>query len=176
MSYPITVTQQSFDHVGGTKSYHFTLIEAANGHSVVVFRYGKKGVFGQIVVQTFETAKAAWKAYEKKEAEKSGSRGGYRPIGVQVTREIADSSEFASKVGLALFNKIGGKAVNHLDPGFDTSKMRQEVDPVTLDENGTKTGDTSRKADISDLLAQQKAEEERRAATAYEDNENFGIF
>lgn len=173
MSYPIKVTQQSFDHRGGTKSYHFTLIEAANGKSVVVFRYGKKGQFGQVITEIYETAKAAWKAYEKKEGEKI--KNGYQPIGSQTTKVANNSSVFASTVGLALFNKMGGKAVNHLDIGFDTSKMRQEVDPATLDENGRKVGDTSRKADVRELLEQQR-EEAERAARAYDDNEEYGIF
>jgi predicted DNA-binding WGR domain protein len=174
MSYPIKVTQQSYDHKGGTKSYHFTMIEAADGRCVVVFRYGKKGQFGQLITATFETAKAAWKHYEAKENEKQ--KGGYTPIGTQSTKVAGNPTELPTTVGIALFNKIGGKAVNHIDTGYDTSKMRQEVDVPTLDEEGRKVGDTSRKADIKDLLAQQKAAEEELAARAYDDNEEYGIF
>lgn len=174
MSYPMKVTQQSYDHKGGTKSYHFTLIEAADGRAVVVFRYGKKGQFGQVLTETYETAKAAWKAYEKKENEKI--KGGYAPIGSQTTKVANNSSTFAATVGIALFNKMGGRAVNHLDVGYDTSRMRQEVDPATLDEDGRKVGDTSRKADIREALERQKREEAEQAARAYDDNDEFGIF
>lgn len=174
MSYPIKVTQQSYDHRGGTKSYHFTLIEAADGKSVVIFRYGKKGQFGQVLTETYETAKAAWKAYEKKEGEKI--KGGYQPVSHQVTKTATDPTQIVGTVGMALFNKIGAKAVNHIDAGFDTSKMRQEADPATLDEEGRKVGDTSRRADVRDLLEQQKREEAEQAARAYDDNDEFGIF
>lgn len=174
MSYPIKVTQQSYDHKGGTKSYHYTLIEAANGKSVVIFRFGKKGQFGQLNVHEFDTPKAAWKVYEKKEEEKQ--KGGYYPIGTQTVKVANSSSEIVPAVGMALFNKMGARAVNHIDPGFDTSKMRKEADPANLDEEGRRVGDTSRKADIRDLMEQQKREEAAEAARAYDDNEEFGIF
>lgn len=175
MSYPITVTQQSLDHRAGTKSYHFTLISNADGKSVLVFRYGKKGQFGQIIVNTYETVEKAEKAWASKEREKSGSTGGYTPISGRIVKTAVVSSDLVKTVGLSLFNKMGASAVRHIDPTFNTDGMR-DVDPPTVGEDGRSTGDTSRKVNMTELKEQQRVEEEARAAQTYAENADFGIF
>lgn len=175
MSYPITVTQQSLNHKGGTKSYHFTLISNAAGKSVLVFRYGKTGQFGQLVVGQYETVQAAENVWAKKEREKSGSAGGYSPTGGRTVKTANSSSELKDAMGLALLNKVGASAVKHIDPSYNTSGMR-DTDPATVDEDGRSNGDVSRKADVRALMEKQREEDAKRTAEAYANNENFGIF
>jgi len=170
-TYPIKVHSQSFDHRGGTKSYHLMLIETADNRAVFINRWGKKGQFGELQVKEFADVGAAWKEYERKERDKT--RNGYAPEGPPRDTVANVSSELAKTIGLAVFNKMGAKAVKHLDPSFDTTGMR-EAEPNRLDEDGRLTGaDKPRTADVSEQL---KADRERELKEAYENNPLFGAF
>ncbi|MGV1754804.1 WGR domain-containing protein [Agrobacterium sp. CG674] len=174
MSYPIKVYSQSYDHANGTKSYHLMMIEASNGHCVFINRWGKKGTFGEMQVQTFATPKAAWKAYEKKETAKT--RSGYAPLGSQRTNEATDAKTLGAAIGMVVLNKMGASNIKHLDPDYNTAGMREVDPPRTDEETGKLVGDTSRKADIAAQLEAEREERRKEAAMAYDDNEEFGIF
>lgn len=171
--YPIKSRALSLDHRGGTKSYHLMLIQANNGKCVVINRWGKTGAFGEMKVKTFDSVPAAEKAFSKKEREKTGK--GYSQTGASRETTAADGSELPRSIGLAVFNKMGAAAVKHLDPGFDTSGMREADNPQYDEETGRKI-DTARKADLAELMAAQKAAEEETAKQAYADNPIFGRF
>lgn len=170
-TYPIKVHSQTFDHRGGTKSYHLMLIETADGRSVFINRWGKKGQFGELQVKEFDDKIKAWKEYERKERDKT--KNGYAPEGPARDADAATSGNLVKAIGLAVFNKMGAKAVRFIDPDFDTTGMR-EAEPNRLDEDGRLTGDDKpRKADIANQL---KADREKEMAEAYANNPLFGAF
>jgi predicted DNA-binding WGR domain protein len=171
--YPIKVHSISLDHRGGTKSYHLMMIEAANGNSVVVYRWGKTGVFGEIKIETFDSPIKARKGWEKKEREKTSN--GYSQTGPAVEKVAADASELMAAIGRNMFAKLGASNVKHLDPSFDTSGMREADDPQYDEETGKKL-DTARKMDLAALLEEQKRKEEAEIARAYEVNDLYGRF
>jgi predicted DNA-binding WGR domain protein len=171
--YPIKMRTISLDHRGGTKSYHLMMIEAANGNCVVVNRWGKTGVFGEMKVETFDSPVKAQKAWDKKEREKTGK--GYSQTGSTREAIASEQSELSRTIGLSTFNKMGASAVKHLDPSFDTTGMR-EADPAQYDEETGAKIDTSRKADLSNLIQEQKQREAENAARAYAENDLYGRF
>lgn len=171
--YPIKSRSISLDHRGGTKSYHLMIIEAANGKCVVINRWGKTGSFGEMKVETFDSPVAAQKAFDKKEREKG--RNGYSQTGSTRDTEAADASELVKAIGMATFNKMGAAAVKHLDPNFDTTGMR-EADPPQYDEETGRKLDTARRANLDEMMRQQKAAEEAAVLEAYAANDLYGRF
>lgn len=174
MVYPIAVRSMSMDHQSGTKQYHLMLIQNAGGKCVVINRWGKTGAFGEIKADCYGTVQQAEREFEKKERAKT--RNGYSPTGPSKSVEAPNAGELSRTIGIAAFNKMGANAVSHLDPGYDTSKMR-DADPNRLDENGRLTGeDKPRAADLSAELEEMKRKDAEEAATAYANHENFGRF
>jgi predicted DNA-binding WGR domain protein len=171
--YPIKTRSISLDHQGGTKSYHLHMIEAANGHCVVINRWGKTGAFGEVDIKTFDSPVKANRAFDKKENEKT--RKGYSQVGSTRETTAADASELVKAVGMAVFNKMGAAAVKHLDPTFDTTGMR-EADPPQYDEETGRKLDTARRANLDELMRQQKAAEEAAVLEAYAANDLYGRF
>lgn len=170
--YPITSKTISYDHQGGTKSYHLHLIQAANGNCVVINRWGKTGAIGEMKIEMFDSPVKAQRAFDKKETEKT--RKGYRQNGPAREATAKDASEIVKAVGNVYFNKMGATAVQHLDPAFDTSGMR-EVDSPQWDEDGNKL-DSSRKVDPAAVRAAQLAAEKEAAEKAYSENDLYGRF
>ena len=171
--YPIKSRSVSLDHRGGTKSYHLVLIEAANGHCVVVNRWGKTGQFGEMKIEQFDSPVKAQKAWDKKEREKTGK--GYSQTGSTRERVANELVELPRVVDAMTFNKMGASNVKWLDPAFDTTGMREADDPQYDEETGRKL-DTARKADLSDLIAEQQRREAEAAAVAYNNNDLYGRF
>jgi predicted DNA-binding WGR domain protein len=171
--YPIKSRTISLDHQAGTKSYHLHLIEAANGHCVVINRWGKTGAFGEMKVETYDSPIAARKAIDKKENEKT--RKGYRQVGAARETSAEDVSELVKAIGMAPFNKMGATAVEWLDPDFDTSGMREADGPQYDEETGRKL-DTARKANIEEARAEARRREVETAQQAYAENELYGRF
>ena len=180
--YPVRIERVSLKHKGGTKAFHLYVISNIQGKSLFVTRWGRIGAFGSIKVEEFDTRKEAEKAFGKKLNEKT-SRG-YRND--NNGGEIANAQdEFSTKVGMILFNKLGAKAVNHIDPDYDTTGMR-EVDPPQYDEEtGARLDAQRRFSDEQMIKMKEQAEREQRemkeAADAarmkkYKDNPLFGAF
>lgn len=170
--YPIKVSSISLDHKNGTKSYHLMVVETADGTALFINRWGKTGQFGELQVKTCTKAEA-WKAFEAKEREKT--RGGYGAKGAMRVQEAVTGTDLPKAMTLAVFNKVGAKAINFIDPGFNTSGMRELDDPRT-DEDGRVVNDTTRKADIAAQLEAQRLEEAAAAAQSYASNPNYGRF
>lgn len=170
--YPITSKIVSLDHQGGTKSYHLHLIQAANGNCVVINRWGKTGSFGEMKVETFDSPVKAQRAFDKKETEKT--RKGYRQTSSARETTAKDSSELVKAVGVTFFNKMGVAAVSHLDPGFDTSGMRQ-LDGPNWDEDGNKL-DPTRKVDPAVIREAQLKAQQEAIEQAYQSNDLYGRF
>lgn len=172
--YPIRIEDTHYKHSGGTKFYNISVIHNAEGKSVVVYRFGRVSQFGQIQVFEFGDLASARKAADKKERSKTGSSG-YRQDGPTSETVVSSSKTLPAQMGVGLFNKIGKSAINHLDPGFDTSKMR-EIDPPTLNEDGTRALDVRRKVDLSKEIEEMRQKERLEVERAYDDNPQFGMF
>ena len=170
--YPIEIETTHYVHRGGAKFYNITVIHNMQDDAVVVFRWGRVSQFGDVKVQIFKSLEEAERAATKKENEKIGR--GYVQDGPMQKRTAEHRLELSRTIGLALFNKMGKTAVNHLDPGFDTSKMR-DVDPPRFDEEG-RPQEHIRKADISEQLRRLAEEERVEALKVYENNPLFGLF
>ncbi len=171
--YPITSKTISYNHQGGTKSYHLHLIQAANGNCVVINRWGKTGSVGEMKIATFDSPIKAQRAFDKKETEKG--RNGYRQVGPARETSAKDASELVKAVGNVYFNKIGASAVRHLDPDFDTTGMRENDDP-RWDEEG-RAIDSARRAQIdNELQEEMKRAEAQKVASAYASNDLYGRF
>ena len=171
--YPIKTRSISLDHQGGTKSYHLHMIEAANGHCVVINRWGKTGAFGEVKVETFDSPVKANRAFDKKENEKT--RKGYSQVGSTRETTAASADELVKAIGMAVFNKMGAAAVKPLDPSFDATGMR-EADPPQYDEETGRKLDTARRANLDEMMRQQKAAEEEAVKNAYAANDLYGRF
>lgn len=170
--YPITSRTITLNHQGGTKSYHLHLIQAASGNCVVINRWGKTGALGEMKIETFDSPIKAQRAFDRKETEKT--RKGYRQDTPARETTAKDSSELVKAVGNVYFNKMGAAAVQHLDPGFDTTGMRQ-LDGPNWDEDGNKL-DSARKVDPATIRAAQIAAEKEAAEKAYHANDLYGRF
>lgn len=171
--YPIKTRSISMDHRGGTKSYHLMIVEAANGHSVFISRWGKTGAFGEVKVETFDSPKKAQQAWDRKEREKV--KNGYGQTAPARESRADKQDELIKAIGLTIFNKMGAKAVLHLDPTFDTTGMR-EADPPQYDEETGRKLDTARKADLEEAMKQQRLMEAAAAEEAYRNNPIYGRF
>lgn len=172
-TYPIKVSSLSLDHKGGTKSYHISVIETADGRAVFVYRWGKANTFGELKTINGD-APSAWRHWKAKEQDKT--RGGYYPRSNTRVAKAASSADLSKTLGIQLFHKIGKDAIAHLDPTFDTSKLREADEPKSEDGELKHTKDTARKADISKELAQMRAEEAAKTEKVYADNPMFGRF
>jgi len=170
-TYPITVLSQHFNHQGGTKSYHVSLISTNDGRYVVVNRWGRTGELGQLKAEIHQTKSQAETAFNTKVKEKT--RGGYR-FNNELVKDAANAQELVKIIGLGVFNKMGAAAISHLDPAIDTSRMRQ-ADPPTVDENGNKI-DTARRVDISKAVEEQRRADQAAAEAALKSNPIFGMF
>lgn len=172
MSYPINLLRYSLEHKGGTKAYHIYLLINSEGKSVLVTRWGKVGVFGDIQVKHYDGRLKGRNAAETKLRAKRS--GGYREV--ELREETYRSfSELLAGLG-ALASKMGAAPFEHLDPSANTLGMRREADPPRLDEDLRLTGKDRRSADISkDIEAQRNAEEEK-ARAVLQANPLFGMF
>lgn len=156
--YPINRVMVSLDHKGGTKSYHLMLLSAASGASVVIFRWGKTGQFGEMQVHCFKTLSEAEKEFEKKLRSKQS--GGYFVTSDIKEKSALNDQQLRQIVGLPIFAKMGAAAIKHLDPGFDTSGMR-EADPPRFSEDGENLESERRAKEAADLRVKHKEEMER---------------
>jgi predicted DNA-binding WGR domain protein len=171
-AYPMTIRTLSMHQA--TKSYHLTLVTTADGKSLFIRRWGKKGAFGEVKPEPYSTVKDGERAWDKLDRAKTG--GGYRPEGLPRNETANDAAELRSKLGLPVYNKIGKDAINHLDPSIDTSGMR-EAEPPRVGEDGKLTGeDKPRTVDLSAQIAAQKAADEAEAAKVLKRHPNFGRF
>lgn len=170
--YPVNSRSISTDHQGGTKSYHFLLIQSAAGPSIVVFRWGRKGQFGEVDVKLFADHASAEKAFDAKFKDKT--RKGYRPTGPAKIDSAEDLAGLKKLIGPALWVKIGKEGLLHLDPAIDVTGMRI-ADRPQFDENGVKQ-DVARKADISEDIEAQKRSIAERDRAVLSSNPDFGAF
>lgn len=159
MIYPMRIETCDLDHKGQTKAYHLVMILSANGNSIVINRWGKIGVFGDVQVMKYSTCLAAEVAFSKKIKEKKG-RGYGEVSGKEVF--AANATELRAAIGRILMTKIGASNLLHLDPDFDVSGFKHETDAVAYDEEGRKI-DSARR---SDHEAWERAVKEKQQAEA----------
>lgn len=173
-AYPMKLRSVSFDHTGGTKSYHLLIVETADGKSLFVSRWGKKGAFGELKAEMFPTVAAGEKAFDKKERQKTSS--GYRQTGPSKSDVANNAAELRAAMGLPTWSKVGAGAISHLDPAIDTKGMR-DAEPNRVGEDGRLTGqDAARKVDVSQALAAQKEADRIESERILAANPNYGRF
>jgi predicted DNA-binding WGR domain protein len=173
-AYPMTVQKVYLEHVGGTKFYALTLIFNSNDKALFIRRWGRKGVFGDMIVEEHNTHKAGVAAYEKLLREKSSGRKGYE-VKSEGQDDVHDGvDELRRVVGLAQWAKLSPKALKHIDPAIDTTGVR-EPDPPRFDENGDYLGEAPvRKVEITEEMVE--ADKRARMESAYSSNPKFGMF
>lgn len=173
-AYPIEVFTETLDHKGGTKSYHFLVLQASTGQALVVFRFGKTGAFGQFMVEQHPNITSASKAHQKKRKEKIS--GGYQPK-VADSKMLHSAEELRKFLGVAYLPQFGPENLKFLDPDFDVKGVKSpKVDG--WDENGNKI-DSAKRADLSSYEEQQRLEREAAEKAEYERmaaHPNFGLF
>ncbi|SCW95729.1 WGR domain-containing protein [Ancylobacter rudongensis] len=181
-TYPIAVDSVALEHKGGTKAYYVTRISTNDGRHLLVNRWGKVGVFGEVQVFKFTDRKTVEKEFEKKiRAKRTGgyelkANGSGLPNHGAATFVASDAQELVKKLTVPLFDKLGKDAISFLDPAIDTSRMR-EAEPPQLDEEGRKINrNTARKADLSDAIAAEKEAERKQVEQTYASNPLFGRF
>ena len=170
--YPMKVTSETLEHGGGTKAYHIYSVQTADGPTLVIYRWGKVGAFGEIKTEQHPHAAAARDAMEKKRRSKESN--GYREKAFTPEKKVEDVAALRGALGLALFEKIGKTNLNFLDPDIDTSRMR-DVDPPSYDEDGNKL-DNARKADLSRQLAAEAERKRKEVAATLAAHPDFGRF
>lgn len=162
--YPISIEEISLHHKGGTKAYHLIILASENGKSVVVYRYGKIGVFGQMIIERYDTVLAGENAFHKKLREKQN--GGYGLIAMPTRSSVLlDAAELKQRLGRALAPVFGPDNYLHLDPDFDIAGVKSSR--PEYDEDGAKIDATRvfNQSIIQKALKDQKiAEDEKNRA------------
>ncbi|MDE4297067.1 WGR domain-containing protein [Phaeobacter gallaeciensis] len=180
-SYPVRIEAISLDHKGGTKSYHITKVTNQNGKSLVIYRWGKTGAFGEVMTEKFESASAADKAFEKKLGTKM--KGGYSPDAQHdpMPVDVNDFDGLRKKLGRPTMARLGPDHISHIDGDVDTSGVKDAETP--------RIGEDGRLNPQAEAEKRKRLEEEKRKArkemerrqqqeyeAAYTANPNFGAF
>lgn len=175
-AYPIGVKRLMLEHKGGTKFYEITMIDncVGRGNSLVVFRWGKVGTYGDIQVHQVSSLDGAEDLRRRKRYEKEGR--GYRAMPSPASRrEIFKREELAGVVGPLIFSRLGAENVNFIDPDFDTTGMKAAEKP--------KRGENFEDLTYEDMAArkrefEEEARRQEQSATEsfYQNNPNYGAF
>lgn len=137
-TYPIEIQKISLDHKGATKSYHLLLAARADGKCLLVKRWGRKGQFGSISEELFNTTGFAERAFEKVLAEKTGR--GYSVLQETNSNKTAVNAEIlVHHFGRPLWAKLSAAAVKQLDEDIDVTGRREPETP-RFDEYGNDNG------------------------------------
>lgn len=178
MSYPILITKYDMPHKGGTKAYSLIFASNADEQAILIYRWGKIGALGQMLVEKHDTLASARQAYDKELRQRE--RKGYE-IGRPISATATNQAELAAAIGRAVIAKIGADALRFLDADADTTGMR-EPDKVTVDEDGNFLGKAApRKVEVDlkeveRLKAQKAADEKAALDAAFANNPRFGMF
>lgn len=180
-TYPISIEIVSLEHKGGTKAYHLYRMSTKSGASLVAFRWGKVGTFGEVQTHKFDTIGSAEEAFDKKLAAKM--RGGYSPSTRHDPKPSTAPSfeDLRDAIGRPMLTRLGPTNLKHIDPNIDTTGMK-EPDPPRLDENGRLHPGTEAKKRreeeerVRKAAAEIAAREEQERQEAYKDNPLFGAF
>jgi hypothetical protein len=125
--YPIHIKKQSgrANSVSGGKDYHLVLIVTAEGRSLFIKRFGKKGTWGVgFEVTRYDTVAEAEKAYQGKYNKKLGKD--YSALFIDTVKTARDWAEFRKIMGEAYWNKIGAGNLEFIMPGADTTGVRED--------------------------------------------------
>ena len=185
--YPGKLQRWSFDHKGGTKSYHITQVLMANGNSAVFYRYGKKDAPGQASVDLFvgeDDAIADFspnKAVDKKIRDKEA--GGYQQVAFKHHdfESMAKLKALIGPIALPVFIRACGHAFAHLDSEYEQAAPTTVSDPYVNEKaneaSAKRHRDAQARTDMARMIAEQKAEDEaKQLAEMRARNSNWGKF
>lgn len=172
-AYPMTVQKVYLEHQGGTKFYALTVVFTNEDKALFIRRWGRKGVFGDMLVEEHNSHKAGVAAYEKLLREKTSGRKGYEAKN-ESQDDVLLAADLQRVVGLAQWAKLSASNLKHLDASIDTTGVR-EPDPPRFDENGDFLGDAPvRKLEITEEMIE--ADKRSKLESAYKSNPKFGMF
>lgn len=170
--YPMTVRKVRMSHSGGTKAYHFVLITTDGGPGMLLKRWGKVGVWGQMAFEHFHKSVDAAAAFRRQARERLTPRKGYA---IEEDRSSAakDQSELKRALGLQYWAKMGVANLEFLDPEIEAVGSREHRNPeVQFDDDGNIISyEMKQKFDIKDISEPETSPEEYMQR-----NENWGMF
>jgi predicted DNA-binding WGR domain protein len=180
MSYPLDFAQYSLEFSdGGRSNKHYTatlLHSDTSGNSVIIRRWGKIGVLGEIKIEKFAIRHKAEKEFEA--LVESKLRKGYEKKSSNI-KQINSEGELRMAFGPAVWPKLPGSALQHVIPNMDVTG-RRELDPNRFDENGKYIGEpparTFSQAEIKKAREAEKEREQEEAVKTYSENPRFGMF
>ena len=178
MSYPLDFANVHLEFTDdkSKKFYNASLVGNAEGKAIVVKRWGKIGVIGEMKVESFPTLAKAEKEYESIVSSKL--RKGYeRQRGD--TKQITNETAFRMAIGPAVWPKLPPGPLVHIVPDMDVSG-RRELDPARFSEDGKYLGEPAArvfsKTEIAAARERERQAEQAEAVKAYANNSNFGRF
>jgi len=179
MSYPLDIANIHLEFSDGDRSnkfYSATLVTTQNGKAIVIKRWGKIGLIGELKVETYPSQNKAEREYEKIVSAKRGK-------GYQATKStmkiVSTETEFRLAIGPAVWLKLPPGPLLHLIPDMDVSG-RRELDPNRFDENGKYIGEPPprvfSKAEIEAARQVEREQEQAEAVKTYASHPKFGRF
>lgn len=124
------VSRRTLLHAQGTKEYHLlSVVNNKTGRALVVFRWGKKGSWGQMQVQT-GTISAIRKLYQEKTHEKE--KGRYNQTNDTAIKAETDA-DVKRLVTPPYWAKLGSDNIKYVMPDADVTGI-EEPQVVEFDE------------------------------------------
>lgn len=137
--YPITISKTTMGYTYGRsdKQYHVLVLHNADGRAVLINRWGKRGSWGKLDVQQYNSDDEAYKTAQKLTGYKISSRG--YTIEAENTVECNDARKLIDALGPQYYYNIGCEALKWLDPDISVSGVKppESLSPVFVqDKNG----------------------------------------
>lgn len=133
--FPISISKVSLKHDGETKAYHVTTACNARGQGITIFRWGRIGREGQVLVEKHHSSSATAQAALARIKQKQ--RRGYEESAAK-EHTATTEAELKQFIGPSIWFKIGADAISHLAPGASTAGVTTpepeavwEIDPKT---------------------------------------------
>jgi predicted DNA-binding WGR domain protein len=177
--YPMEIWGVSLEHEKGTKAYDIKVVSSSAGPAIVIFRWGKVGVRGDILVKRFDTYTEAKSAAEAKKREKKTR--GYDQTSISEAKVVNGRFSLVQAIGRPTLAKLDPDDITHIDPDFDTKGMRRR-EPPRLDEDGRlnqralRDKELREKEELRKFREEQRRKEEDEAESFYRNNPLYGAF
>lgn len=129
MIYPIKIERMTLAYEQGrsAKEYHIVQINMANGRSVVITRWGRKGSWGQMLAAPFDKFEGACHFADEKRRDKQNK--GYRVTSSGAV-DCVDEYKFRSVLGPQYVTNIGPDILKFiLGDEVDTTGVRMRENP-----------------------------------------------
>lgn len=135
-SYPMIVVKRSgrANSRSGGKDYHLVLITTADNKAIYIERYGRARQWGHgWKCRPYEDGGAAAEEFAKKARQKFD--GEYTEEIVNRADKVGTAAELQTAIGPQYIAQIG-RAMLHLDPDFDVSRLKDTQPDTEFDSDG----------------------------------------